>query len=159
MSERPRQGPPIQFRSLEIEPQLGLRLSHALGSPGRVAVRDLDRYYATLAAELRRVDLSEAEAMLLIDSLNGTMHDTTESLPTMLWAGVADSIRLDGLAATWDVDGSALIATLQALSPIQAVAVVDAVERWWIIQAAADAAGGDVPAEREGRIRVVGLVR
>lgn len=158
MSERT-QGPPVQFRSMEVEPQLDLRLSHAAGSPGRVAARDLDRYYALLAAELRRVDLSESEAMLLIDALNGVLHDAPESIPTMLWAGVDDAIRLDGLDATWGVDGAAVVAKLRALTPTQATAVVDAVERWWLIAGAADEAGGGIPAEREARLRVVGLVR
>lgn len=158
MSERT-QGPPVQFRSMEVEPALGLRLSAYLGSPGRVAARDLDRYYAILAAELRGVHLSEPEAMLLIDSLQGVLHELPESAPTMLWAGVDDSIRLDGLDAKWDVDGPALVATLRALSPAQAMAVIDAVERWWVIAGAAAAGEGDVPAERDQRARVVGLVR
>lgn len=158
MSERT-QGPPVQFRSMEVEPQLDLRLTSSLGSPGRVAARDLDRYYAVLAAGLRRVNLTEPEAMLVIDALNGVLHDAPESIPTMLWAGVDDAIRLDGLDAKWGVDGAALVAKLRALTPTQASAVVDAVERWWIIAGAADDAGGDEPAERELRLRLVGLVR
>lgn len=158
MSERT-QGSPVQFRSMEVEPQLSLRLTSALGSLGRVAARDLDRYYALLAAELRRVDLSEPEAMLLIDALNGVLHDAPESIPTMLWAGVDDAIRLDGIDAPWGVDGAALVAMLRALTPTQATAVVDAVERWWLIAGAADDAGGDLPAEREMRLRAVGLIR
>lgn len=155
MSERT-QGPPIQFRSAEVEPQLGVRLDARIGSPGRVAVRDLDRYYTVLTAELARLDLSEPEAMLIIDSLNGSLLDTSSY--RLLWAEIDDALD-DGLAEKWGIDGFALVAKLRALSPAQAMAVIDAGERWWIIQSAADEGEGDVPAERDNRARVVGLVR
>lgn len=131
MSER--QGPPVQFRSIEVEPQLAARVRDVtVGSPGRVAARDLERYYAAIAAELRRLDLSRNEAMLIIDSLNGVLHHTPEAEQTMLWAGISDSIELDGLDGKWEVDGAALVAKLRALSLVGALAVIDASERYWV---------------------------
>lgn len=158
MSEhRPTQGPPVQFRSMEVESAIGVRLSDYLGSPGRVAARDLERYYDILAAELRGVSLTEAEAMALVDALSGVLHEPPEVARTMLWAGVDDAICLDGLDAKWNIDGPALVAKLRALSPAQAMAVIDAVERWWVLVGAAD--GDEVAPECEARLRVVGLLR
>lgn len=93
------------------------------------AQRDLERYYALLAAELRTVSLTAAEAHLLADALNGTLWEPHTM--RLLWAGVDDAIRLDGLAKKWQVDSGALVAKLRALTPGQTVAVIDAVERAW----------------------------
>ncbi len=132
MSPRATQPRPIQFRAGDLAGPLAARQDDPGASLGRVAHQCIERYLALLAAELRRVDLSEAEAMLLLDRLNGVLHETPESIPTMLWAGVDDSIARDGLDRTWGVDGPALVAKLRALSPVQAVAVVDACERYWV---------------------------
>lgn len=92
--------------------------------------RDLDRLYALYKRALREVDLSTKEAMLIVDSLNGTMFIDPLSA-TLLWANIEDSIRLDGLDAKWEVDGAALVTKLRGLTSIQAMAVVDAAERFW----------------------------
>lgn len=154
MTERT-QGPPVQFRAARVERQIGARLD-AGGSPGLVAARDLERYYAVLDAELARVALSEPEAMAVVDALNGAALDAGSY--RLFWASVSDALA-EGLAGKWDIDGSALVAILRALSPAQAMAVIDAVERWWVIADAADDAGGEDPAERGMRLRAVGLVR
>ncbi len=99
-------------------------------SEGLVARRDLERYYALLDHELARVELSEAEASLICDALNGTLMDPHSY--RLLWAEVADAVRLDGLDAKWGVDGDALVERLRALSPGAMMAVVDAVERFWL---------------------------
>lgn len=93
-----------------------------------VARRDLERYYATLAADLRAVALTAPEALLIADAGNGTAWDAQSA--RLLWAEVADALD-DGLAEKWRVDGPALVAKLRALSAGQALAVVDAIERAW----------------------------
>ena len=70
-----------------------------------------------------------AEACLIVDSLNGSIMDANTA--QVLWAGIADSIRLDGLDKKWDVDGPALVEKLQGLNVLQAMALVDAAERFW----------------------------
>ena len=150
--------PRIQFRAGDLLGPLALREDGNRLSRDRVAARDLARYYAVLASELARLDLTRNETMLIIDSLNGTVHDTPESA-RLLWAGVADAITLDGLAEKWSVDGPALVAKLRSLSLAGALAVIDAAERWWILASAADDAGGAAPAEEQERLRVVGLIR
>ena len=151
--------PRIQFRAGELLGPLTARQDGERLSRDRVAARDLERYYAVLAAELRRLDLTRDEAMLVLDSLNGVLHETPESAATMLWASVSDSIELDGLDRKWGVDGAALITKLRALSVAGALALIDAAERWWVLAGAAQEGGGAVPAEEVDRLRVVGLMR
>lgn len=134
---------PIQFRSVELEPELAKRQSHLYATPGHVARRDLERYYHLLAAELRQVRLTEAEACLICDALNGTIMIDSGSI-SMLWAEIDDAIRLDGLDTKWGVTresygfhGSSedtihpFVNKLRNLTATQTAAVVDAVERWW----------------------------
>lgn len=148
----------MQFRDLAIERHLAERPAPGR-SLGMVAARDLGRYHDVLRRELARVALSEAEAWLLVDVGNGTRWER-HSIP-LLWAEVADAIDGEGLAEKWQLAGeghtpaehfeagSRLIAKLRALTPAQAVAVVDAIERAW--------AAEQIPAMRE-RVRAVGLV-
>ena len=121
-----KQGTPVQFRSATLEPLLQQRAAPGQ-SPGSIAARDLERYYALLAVSLPA--LSELETMALRDALNGTVLDV--STARLLWAGVDDAIRLDGLAEKWGIDGVALVARLRGLTLAQSLALVDAVERYW----------------------------
>lgn len=120
-------------------------------SPSLTAQRDLERYYALLAAELRTVTLSPNEAQLLVDANNGTLWEPHTM--RLLWAGVDDAILLDGLAAKWQVNGKELVATLRLLTPGQTVAVVDAVERTW------SALTADPDRLMADTLRHIGLVR
>ena len=104
------------------------------GTRHAVAKRDLERYYALLRRELRTVNLSREEVLLLLDISNGTLWEP-HSIP-MLWSEVEDSLE-DGLAEKWGVDGPALVERLKGLTAGQAFAIVDALERAWKI-------GGDL---------------
>ena len=97
----------------------------------QIARRDLERYYAMLAFELRTLALSEREACLVCDANNGTLWDLPELAcqSTMLWANVADAIRINGLDEKWNaedafptgppVDGDQLVRKLQKMTPGQ----------------------------------------
>lgn len=122
--------PRVEFRAGDLAGPLAARAGSRLPL-NRVAARDLDRYYAVLADELARLRLTRDEAMLILDSLNGTVEIVPESAYINLWAGIADGIRLDRLHEKWGVEGSALVARLQGLSLAGALAVVDASERYW----------------------------
>lgn len=137
----------IGFRAGDLEPQLQARAGQG-GSLGLTARRDLERYYALLARELPT--FTESEAMLLCDVMNGTL--TEPHTASLLWANVSDALE-DGYAEKWHVDGLALVARLRHLSPIQAMAVCDACERFWHL-----VASGDARSNAE-RVRVVGLTR
>jgi len=142
-----RREPPIQFRDAGIARALASRADPGR-SLGSVAERDLRRYHALLAHELERVDLSRPEALLIIDALNGSRLD--EASYRLLWAEVDDAVRLDGLGAKWGVAGPPLVEKLRALTPGQAMALLDATERFFATD------DGSPPDER---LASVGLTR
>lgn len=118
------------------------------GGRSFAAYAALARYAALLDRELRAVQLTEAEALLIADAGNGTAWDAQSA--RLLWAEIADALD-DGLAAKWGVDGEALVAKLRALSAGQSLAVVDAIERAWRHPDAGEDWGA--------ALRAVGLVR
>lgn len=113
----------------EIQEEINKRI----GAEGRsyVIERDLDRLYTLYKRAVKEVPLSLDEARLIVDCCNGTIYDA-RSAP-MLWASVEDSCTLDGLDEKWSVDGPALVEKLKALTPIQALAIVDAAELFWAL--------------------------
>lgn len=123
----------------EVPQQTSIRLGEVrdevAARVGRLGVteiikRDLKRYYEGIADTLARLRLTEREALLICDALNGTwLQEGTAA--RYLWAEVADAIELNRLDRKWDVDGQALVQKLRGLTLAQAWAVVDAVERFW----------------------------
>ncbi len=105
---------------------------------GVLISRELARYYALLARERARLrpQFSPAECALLLDACNGWLAtpETIHFLPHE----IEDALHDARLAEKWSVDGAALIAKLRGLSPGELFALVDAVERWWNGQEAAD---------------------
>ena len=100
--------------------------------PSPVISRDLQRYYAALAAAraVLRDQLFPAEIGLILDSLQGKPMDDSGYV-RLLWAEIESDIRLGRLDETWQVDGAHLIETLSGLSLIERCALADAAERWW----------------------------
>lgn len=111
----------------EIEKQLKER-SDELSS---VISKDLDRFYALLKRSLKQVsvNISANEAVLIVDSLNGSLFDANSA--PLLWGNIEDSIQLDGLDKKWEVDGPALVEKVKSWSEMQCMAVIDAAERFW----------------------------
>ena len=90
------------------------------------------RYGAIIAAECPA--LTEAEWLLICDMLNATVLDTDhrDTDPArFLWADIAESGKLDGLAEKWEVDTEALSQRVRAMSYAQQVAIVEAVAKFW----------------------------
>lgn len=140
--------PQVSFRIAELTAPIQER-TNSYNSLGSIAKRDLERYYALLSAELRTVDLSEAEAMLICDAQNGILMESHSM--RLLWAGIDDAIALDRLDQKWHVDGGPLVAKLRTLSPAQTYAICDAAERFWV-------RNGEHPEEsNQERVRAVGL--
>ena len=90
----------------------------------------LDRYFYLLkeAKKMLKGKLTGNELALIADVCNGTMFQAW-SIPH-LYSNIEESIE-DGLDKKWDVDGSALVATLEALSNEETFALVDAIELFW----------------------------
>lgn len=136
----------VTFRAGEIAPALSERLANY--PVGGIARRDLERYYALLVEELATVTLSENEALLICDALNGTLM--LPQTMRLLWAEIDDSIRLDATDEKWQVDGPALVEKLRRFTSGQTLAVVDAGERWWN--------RNEIDEDPRERLRIVGLV-
>lgn len=96
-----------------------------------IVERDLQRYYALLSHELGRVSLTRNEACLICDALNRTLTDMRVNPKSVLYAEIADSIELERTDQKWEVDASAILAKIQAMTIAQAAAIVDAAERFW----------------------------
>ena len=70
-------------------------------------------------------DFTEQEALLLCDALNGV-----RGTPGTLHGNIAGAM-VHGVATRYSVDGPAFLARINALTPVQAQAVIDAVELFW----------------------------
>ncbi len=123
--------PLVTFRAVPpLDQQLAARSSEGkLGAPAADACA---RYFALLAAELRALTLTCGEAGAICDVLNSVMLDDIwfTQAPVLLAAELEDAAP-DGLAAKWDIDLEALAATVRSWTRAQALAVIDAAERWW----------------------------
>ena len=139
-----RLGPPDEPLHWGVNSRSSQRLS-----VGAVASRDLERYYRLLDRTLTGVLFSVAEASAIVDACNGTLWDSF-SLFGGLALGLEDAISGDQLDAKWGIDGERLLAKLRALEPVQHLAIVDAIERFW---------DADLSRDREDILREVGLVR
>lgn len=100
-------------------------------STNRVIERDLTRYYYLLRVARNDAQklLSDDEAALIVDNLNGTIID--EYTIALLPHHIRDGIELDHLDEKWSVDGERLIAKLDGLPLLTLAAIVDAAERFW----------------------------
>lgn len=135
----------IQIR---LGPLAGAVETRTDGAPAQTVRRDLERYYALLSLALASVDLNAGEASLIVDALSGIAISLTTA--KMLAAEIEDALE-DGLAEKWGVDGRALVATISGWTLAQRMAVLDAVERFWI--------GGSRVAVMTDRLAAVGLVK
>ena len=117
--------PPISFRDRDVEPELARRAIGGL-SAGQVAARDLARYYDLLSREAQRLDLSTTEVTAIRAATDGTIYGSAAA-PYL--AGQVREALDNGLAARYGIDGAWLLAKLRALTPSQAVTLVDTLER------------------------------
>ena len=78
-------------------------------------------------------DFSESEWNLLYDACNGwaTQMEPPDVLAQGLVLQVQDAIGFECLGEKWGVDTDRLIARLNTLSPVEAIAVIHKIERWW----------------------------
>jgi hypothetical protein len=98
-------------------------------SSGRVN-QVLDRYAEILRRERSEQLFGEAEWSALRDMLNGVISEPAGMIRGSLAMGWEDSLE-DGIAEKWDVDPTAMLAKLRALTFVQEVAVIEAVAVWW----------------------------
>lgn len=140
---------------------LQARDDHKLQGPGKPGTfnaqalqKDLSRYYGLMDRTLRTVSLTEQEARLIADALNGTW--------AFEWGGIdkvsakqamnlelRDAIGLNKLDKKWDVEEGPFAVKISEWTEAQCLAVLDAVERFWM----------EPQAETVDKLREVGLLR
>lgn len=110
------------------------------GAPaGIIMKRDVERYYTTLDAELRWLreqrilDLDADETAALCDALKPPRMNGWRDLrpDRALVSAVRAGISVHGLHHKHQISGEHLVDVLNKLSPLQALAVIDAAERVW----------------------------
>lgn len=137
----------------EIVSEVAARISGGSYDRSRdqVVLNDLDRYYTGLAASLRALDLTVAEASLVTEALWSTFTYGT-AVNGGVAADVEDLIRFEAADEKWNVDGVALVARLRAAGPAAETAIQDAVER-------VKGLCGEDERTLEESLRLVGLAR
>lgn len=115
--------------SIYLRPELEAELEARGDNRNHVIHRDLERLYTLYRLALREVKLTLPECWFLVDMLNGSLMDANTA--GLLWADAEDACALDGLDKKWQVDGKAFVEKLKKLSDAQALALVDATERFW----------------------------
>jgi hypothetical protein len=78
-------------------------------------------------------NFSEAEWNLMRDACNSwaSIAEPPEIASQGLPLQIADAIEFERLDVKWQVGKQSLIAKLRALTPLQAIATLDAIERYW----------------------------
>lgn len=112
------------------------KLKTALLQRGEIAstvgLRDLNRYYTLLNYHLLELTLTTGEANLICEVLKGYQFETDFEQARTIWQRIDTAIGQDHLDSKWSVNREALIRKLQGLTHLQAVALIDAVERYWV---------------------------
>lgn len=120
---------PAKQISVTIQEDILAQLDERGDNRSYIIRRDLERLYTLYRIALRQIRLSLEEAMLIVDALNGTL--STADQARLLWAGIEDAIAYDKLDEKWNVNGKELVEKLKNLNELQAMAIIDAAERFW----------------------------
>jgi hypothetical protein len=134
------------------ESQLKSALLQRGGDIGAVGLRDLKRYYALLNYHLLDLSLTADEANLICEALKDYRFEGDPEQVRAIGKRVDNAIQQDHLDQKWSVNET-FIRKLQSLTQLQAIALIDAVERYWV----RDQANPDEPLET--RLSRVDLIK
>jgi hypothetical protein len=121
--------PRIEFRiqNKRMKKLLNERVGRLDMSTNTVARRDLERYNVLLDSV--RPAFTRDQALLLVDVFNGTRFEPIEMSLSALWASLDDAE--DAYYQKHGVAKKALVGRIHNLSEAEALAVIDAIERFW----------------------------
>lgn len=74
-------------------------------------------------------ELTVSEWSMLCDMLNGTVID--DNTGDYLWADIAESGKLDGMADKWEIDTAEFSERVRAMSPTARYYILDVVSKFW----------------------------
>ena len=117
-------GPPLRARMKQLPPSVELQRTRL----GKIAARDLVRYYAAIEDLQQRPPLSAAELAVVRRSLPPPESGMTLDV-RLLWQRVERDLREGSAEVPEGVDRAQLIETLRALPLFQLAAIVDLAER------------------------------
>jgi hypothetical protein len=116
----------ISFRGADLKAKL-----LASGPVAAEGPKALNRYFNLLAYAAQSISLSQKEALLLCDLLNGTMFGNFEISPRTLRAELEDGYLYSKLDEKWGVDGDAFLEKISGYNETQCAAVIRATEVFW----------------------------
>jgi hypothetical protein len=97
-----------------------------------VGLRDLNRYYVLLNYHLLELTLTAGEANLICEALKDYQFEDDSEQAKAIWKRVDAAIQQEHLDQKWNVNREAFVRKLQGLTHLQAVALVDGVEQYWV---------------------------
>jgi hypothetical protein len=98
---------------------------------GTVGLRDLRRYYSLLNYHLLELCLTTNEANLICEALKDYRLEEDPDRASGIWKQINTAIQRDQLAHKWSVN-STFISKIKVINHLQAIALVDSVERYWV---------------------------
>lgn len=145
----------IQFRPGSLTEQVSRRGATDNATASHIAARDLNRYYALLDMALASVHLTETEANLLVDTLQG--REINLRLARNLALELEPILTHEALVTVWGAIPLALLAKIRVWSLLQRMAICDAIERWRVLMNGQPADRPDTT--RDESLVIVGLLR
>ena len=108
------------------------------GSVGWLAVKDITRFHWLVDTALAGITLSVLETTVVIDACRGWWISGSENPEHVLglWMEVDEALALNEDVGNWGldkVDGARLVAKLRALSPLETLSLLVAIERFWAL--------------------------
>lgn len=110
------------------------------GNRSLTIIEALNNYWSLLdlGLSIARKALTENEACLILDTMNGTWTGGFPGGPTaarwaenaLIWE-VSDAISLNGADQKWEIDGPALVKKLQDMDGLGRLALADWARRMW----------------------------
>lgn len=97
-----------------------------------VGLRDLKRYYALLNYHLLEISLTAGEANLICEALKIYRFEDDPEQARTVWQQVDAAIQQNSLSQKWSVNLETFMHKLQGLNHLQVIALIDAVERYWV---------------------------
>ena len=119
-----------KYPTLRLHSALYERLVEPYGASANISI---SRYFWLLDSALP--EFSELEWSLMRDACNGwaTSLESPDLLVQGLRLQIEDSIELESLDKKWGVDGNALLKRMELLNPVETLAVIHSIEKWWTV--------------------------
>ena len=111
-------------------------MNTALSSRGEdwrvIELRDLKRYYALLNYYLLETTWTENEAHLICEALKDYQFEDDPEQARTVWKQIHNAVHRDHLDQKWSINRERFHRKVQDLNELEAIALVDAVERYWV---------------------------